>query len=48
MWFYYDSLLQGIIRTDVKLSARGRPLDLIEVGVRVADYLEVENDGRGA
>lgn len=44
MWFYTDAKLQGLLMTTVKWSSRGRPLDLIEVGIRVADYLEVEND----
>ena len=45
MWFYYDARLQGTLMTDVKWSVQGRPLDLMELGIRVADYLEVENDG---
>ena len=45
MWFYYDSRLQGTLSTTVKYSLYGRPLDLLELGIRVADYLEVENDG---
>lgn len=45
MWFYYDARLQATLQTNVKLSAKGRPLDMMELGIRVADYLEVENDG---